>query len=476
MGSSITKTITLLFVLSIAKIGYTQNVFNEAFDEGNISNHSANALEHNGDFIFTQKIFKNTNTHIEAVKLDSLGNLLQKESVIVDSNLNINYGYAGSFQDLSSNEFCQLYHVALDSGINLVFFDSDLIVIRNEYFDFNFFLNASIVKQINDSTLLILGRIQNSSTFDLFLINTDLQGNERWRTIFGESGKNDYGFAIEYVNNKILVGGQTYYTGQIAHPHIFEFSNSGQLLFDTTYLQFDNGGQIIYHNTYGIFLYSTRNNYPISVYPIIHRINSDYSISWSNEYFMDAKLVTSGAMTINDNGIISLVGNKLENNVITGLFFQINNNGDSLGAKLIDHISGETAYLFNIRPTSDGGYILAGETDAPTQDSWIVKVNAWGCDNIPCVVGINEQPRNEDNELNCYPNPSNGWGTLKGSFENGHSANEIKIFNSLGQLVFSKTIVAKEFEMEVNLPSSGLYLVNLYQRDMVVKSLKWVVR
>ena len=471
-----TKHLLLLLMFFVPLMGNTQNVFNKAFDEGNAANHTANALEYSNQYYFTQKSFISGNAVLEALILDTIGQLLQKKSLVIDSNYNIFYGYAGSLQRLTNNEFCQQYHIALDSTINLLFFDASLNVIRNTHYNLGNYVNAGIIKQINDSTLLMLGRVKNTTKYNLFLINTDLQGNERWRTTFGEIDKDDYGFAIEHINNKILVSGQTYYTGQIAHPHIFEFNNSGQLLFDTTYTQFDNGGTIIYHENFGLYLYSSFNNYPTSMYPIILKINNDYTIHWSNEYFKNEKLVSSGAMTINNDGIISLAGNKMVNNVTTGLFFQINSNGDSLKTKLIEHIPGKTAYLHNIRPTSDGGYILAGQTNTTSQDSWIVKVNSWGCDELPCTVSVLEQSKNEDGNLNCYPNPSNGLGTIKGSFENANSTNRIKVFNSLGQLVFSKTIAAKEFEMEVNLPSSGLYLVVLYQKNVPVQNQKWMVK
>ena len=475
MGSSITKCIILFFVLSIAQLGNTQNVFNKAFDEGNISNTTPNTLEAFGKYYFVQKIFKNGNTHLEAVIIDTTGAILQKNEIVTNSNLNIYSGYSGSLQILSTQELCQLYHTALDNSVNLVFFDENLNVTRDVQYDFGYFLNASVIKQVNDSTIIILGRIENSGTFNLFLINTDLQGNERWRTIFGEQGKDDYGYSIENINNKILVGGQTYSTSQIAHPHLFEFNFSGNIVFDTIYSDYNNGGFLSYKNNYGLYL-SSSINVTNGKQPAILKVNSDYSIEWGKIYFKNTAFAYLGKLVVTDNGIISTSGDIVINNVVNGLFFQINHNGDSLGSKLLDYIPGERAQFHDIRPTSDGGYILAGETHAPSQDSWIVKVNEWGCDNIPCIVSVAEAPKNDKGELICYPNPSNGFGTLKGSFKNAGSKNDIKVFNSLGQLVFSKSITNKEFEMEVNLPNSGLYLVNLYQGGVLVRSLKWVVR
>jgi hypothetical protein len=182
-----------------------------------------------------------------------------------------------------------------------------------------------------------------------------------------------------------------------------------------------------------------------------------------------------GPHVISDNGTITTAGSNWENGLAEGLFFQSNHLGDSLGSKLIEHIPGERAQFDDIRPTSDGGYILAGETHIPGQDSWIVKVNAWGCDNIPCIVSVNE-PEISKGELNCYPNPTKVAGTISGSlsFVNGES--EIKVFNSIGQLIQTIPITQKDFEVRVNLSQNGLYLVNLYQGNELIQSRKWVVR
>ena len=460
MGSSIIKIGLIIFILSMAKFSHAQNVFNKAFDEGNISNTTPNVLEAFGKYYFVQKIFKNGNTHLEAVIIDTVGAVFQKTKIATNPTLNIFYGYSGSLQILSTQELCQLYHTALDSGVNLVFFNENLHVIRDIHYDFNFFLNAAVIKQVNDSTLITLGRIQNSSTFDLFLINTDLQGNERWRTIFGEPGKDDYGRSIELVNNEIIVGGQTFENSTTAHPHLFRFNIQGNLVFDTTYSSFSNGGALVYHTNYGLFLSASVNNNGI-YNPAIIKLNQNLTVNWSKVYFKESSFSSLGKIVIRDNGIISTSGLKVVNNVITGLFFQTNQYGDSLNTKLIDHIPGKRAQFHDIRPTSDGGYIMAGETNNPSQDSWIVKVNAWGCDELPCTVSVPKQPKTDNGILTCYPNPSNGLGTVKGSFENANSTNQIKVFNSLGQLVFSKSIVTKEFELEVNLPSIWLICIRV---------------
>ena len=475
MGGSIVKVTTLLIILSIAQMGNTQNVFNKAFDNANLANYSTNVLEWNHEYYVMQKIYTGNSNALEVIKLDSSGQIILKEIIIEDSNNSIRYGYAGSFQIINDTELCQLYRVNNDNALYLAYFDQNINVSRTFRYAFNSDVYPGLINNINDSTLLILGLTYDTTNLDLVLINTDLQGNERWRTTFGETGKDNYGFSIEFASNHIIVGGQTLINGSTSHPSIFKFNQTGTLVFDTTYTQYSSGGHFFTHPSFGWYM-SAAMDTSSRYYPVLLKLNTNFTVSFAKTYFSNEKYVSIGQHKINDAGIITSAGMQIVNNLITGIFFQTNHNGDSLGSKLLDHIPGERAQFHDIRPTSDGGYILAGETRAPSQDSWIVKVNEWGCDNIPCIVSVAETPKNDKGELNCYPNPSSGFGTLKGSFKNADSNNDIKVFNSLGQLVFSKSITTKEFETEVSLPNSGLYLVNLYQGNELVNSLKWVVQ
>ncbi|MFT6802674.1 MAG: hypothetical protein ACJA2N_001864 [Salibacteraceae bacterium] len=470
MGRSISKILLIIITLVVPFIGHTQSVFNKAFDASNTANRTSNALELNGSYYFTQKTFKNNDVQIEAVELDSMGNVLNKKDIVTNTLYNLFYGYAGSFQYLSNNEFCQLYKVGPDSSLRLVFFDTNLVVIRDVEVYQGYYTGAYTIKQINDSTIIIVGQVWTSSG-DIIVIDTDLQGNSRWQTIIGDPNKSDVGFDIEVLNSKILISGHTYDLG----PHIYELDYGGTLIFDTIYSNYDFGRNIKYHPNFGLyFLVDNENRGNSQRYPILLKLNLDYTINWEKEYFKNDLLTYFQQFTIRDDGVLTFGGGFVDND-FRGLFFQVNHNGDSLGSKLIDHIPGERAQFHDIRPTSDGGFILAGEAHTPGQDSWIVKVNAWGCDNIPCVVSVNE-PEISIGELNCYPNPTNGAGTISGSLSSLNGESKIKVFNSIGQLIQTISITQKDFEVQVNLSQNGLYLVNLYQGAELIQSRKWVVR
>ena len=456
-------------------LGYNQSVFNKAFDESNTANHTANALEYLDQYYFTQKVFIGGAAVFQAVCLDSNGSIIKKEPIVIDSVKNIFYGYSGSLQRLTTNEFCQLYKTGGDSILQLVFFDDSLEVTRTVAYAVNLFTGPCIVKQANDSTLLLLGQVSNPNYWDLVLINTDLQGNERWRTVFGEPGKDDYGYTIEVIQNEIYVGSQVYYDNVIAHPQIVKLNFGGQVIFDTTFLDIDNGGSFVYHEQYGFYLYGSRNNFPTSLYPVISKLDSNLEIVWSKEYFKNAQLVNTGSMTISDMGIITMAGSQVFGNSNSGVFFQIDQFGDSIGSKILEHSPGAKSSFDGIRPTSDGGYIMAGQTNAPTQDSWIVKVNGWGCDNIPCIVNVDEAEE-QTGSLNCFPNPTRSSGTISGSLPFFNPSTQVSVFNALGQLVYTFPVTQREFTFVVDFLVQGMYLVVVSDGEGIIQQQKWVVR
>ncbi|MGB0806761.1 MAG: hypothetical protein ACPGRC_08725, partial [Salibacteraceae bacterium] len=180
MGRSVNKIALIVITLVMPFLGYNQSVFNKAFDVNNAPNFSSDVLEIDDGYLFTQRADYNGFSHIQLIKLDTLGNVLDSNT-LVQSTFPLFNGFSGSLQQLTSNEFCQHYKVGPDSAIRLVFFGEDLNVIRDIKYSLNDFAGRGVVKQTNDTTLLLLGQVVNPNYWDLVLINTDLQGNERWR-------------------------------------------------------------------------------------------------------------------------------------------------------------------------------------------------------------------------------------------------------------------------------------------------------
>jgi hypothetical protein len=66
--------------------------------------------------------------------------------------------------------------------------------------------------------------------------------------------------------------------------------------------------------------------------------------------------------------------------------------------------------LYDIKPTSDGGFVSAGwfaHSIDNTQDTWVIKVDSFGCLVPGCELTSVPKIERSITALNIYPNPAN---------------------------------------------------------------------
>jgi hypothetical protein len=99
-----------------------------------------------------------------------------------------------------------------------------------------------------------------------------------------------------------------------------------------------------------------------------------------------------------------------------------------------------------------GTNILYNNGIAGTDDMFIAKLDAF--------AGI-EEIANEENNINVYPNPSDGAFTIRQPAD-GTLQPSIYIYNSLGKLVYKKEKAAQGYEV-INLSaySKGIYFIKV---------------
>lgn len=94
---------------------------------------------------------------------------------------------------------------------------------------------------------------------------------------------------------------------------------------------------------------------------------------------------------------------------------------------------------------------------------------------INTPIGLNETANSKFELMNLYPNPSNSNATLRFSSPKS-SIVKLNVFNTLGKVIFTKTIDSKQGENEFNLNvkdlPSGIYICSLeYEGKTITKKL-----
>jgi hypothetical protein len=122
-----------------------------------------------------------------------------------------------------------------------------------------------------------------------------------------------------------------------------------------------------------------------------------------------------------------------------------------------------------------GSSVLAGfstlEVPGPLHGyAWLMKVDANGCMDAPCVVGTTTaevQPL----YLSVYPNPAHS--TVSIVLPNGIEFEQIKIYDQLGSCVWQHLIVigdSKSQVLDISGIPSGIYFLHAEGRENVVKT------
>lgn len=151
-----------------------------------------------------------------------------------------------------------------------------------------------------------------------------------------------------------------------------------------------------------------------------------------------------------------------------------------------DTLSG---FIYDMRQTADGGYILVGETkdDAvfpfvgPIQRGWLIKVDSNGCEwaGSPCnPTHISPIKEAFDAGFTVYPNPSKGTLVIarhEAIYNKQSETINTKIFDLLGRIIHQQSLhfTNKEATLNLNLPSATYILelkdeAGIVQRERIV--------
>jgi hypothetical protein len=134
-------------------------------------------------------------------------------------------------------------------------------------------------------------------------------------------------------------------------------------------------------------------------------------------------------------------------------------------------------FLYDVEPTADGGFAAAGfltpSTDT-TQDTWVIKVDSFGCMEPGCEVISVPEIEMAIAALKIYPNPSNGILNIKITPSSQRSETpdgyEFELYDMLGKRVYQSILYRDVNTISVSQLPPGVYTYHLGTsvRGMVV--------
>ena len=362
------------------------------------------------------------------------------------------------------------------------------------YGDTTNFQTGRHMRQTLDGGFILLADDKTNNA-SYWVIKTDSMGNVAWQQNYGGpqfegpthiAVCNDGGYIF---TGGTQSGGVNPSTGNI---RITKIDSVGNVVFNKFFgeTETDNAWSIEPTKDGGyIFGGSLRTPSDMRTKPYVLRLDSLGDTLWTRTYTPPAGNGSGNGFRIlfelPDGNFIG-AGQEFFTDSLTfgrsdGLIIKLKPNGDTLWHKTyrIPYMNalGTDFLIYDIRPTTDGGFICGGVVypsppDTGTQDMWVFKIDSNGCvDTSNCwvSVGITEEVTHKKENLLIYPNPTNGVVTIEIPNPQIYSG-VFQLIDLTGKEVLTKTINSNFTQLDVGWLPKGLYFYRYLDKTQQVSS------
>ena len=474
----------IILWLLAANFSYAQIRFNYNYDFNNNLNQSSNILCLNGSYLIIEQIddYDSLNTGIGIRKLDSLGTELWVKKIYRKKAL-LYPGFSNSCQIVNGNTILissgfidTLNYEQRAQGSILAINTNGDSLWQKTYgglWKDGFYSSALD----DDNNIVSVGFYHTSSTsYDAWAVKTDTLGNVIWDKKFGGINGDVFSSVIQADDGGYYLAGASNSFNSYDDAFLVKINVDGNLLWQKTFstpLADGINGIILSNNK----LYLA--GYQYTDYPLTNKFDGMLLITDLDGTLISSK-VLGGATLSNSfrtkpialaDGSIIVAGEsrtQINPNAPWGWLFKFNQDGDSIWARTYYNNPNAPNYIYDLKATADGGFIMAGTTvdslgGVGAQNSWVLKVDEFGCELENCQIydGL-AVIQEEQNQLKIYPNPNNGNFSLEYSVS--QSSGWLYVYDVNGKEVCKEYIspytTIKNLQLNGQL-AKGMYAISL---------------
>ncbi|MGB9700612.1 MAG: hypothetical protein ACPL5I_14645 [Thermodesulfobacteriota bacterium] len=236
---------------------------------------------------------------------------------------------------------------------------------------------ANEVIQTSDGGYIIVGE----SSDNAYVIKTDSSGNSIWEKSYG-TGQKGIGYSIIQTSDGYIIAGERVLTGRTdSDIWIFKIDSSGNNIIweknfgDTGY---DTAYSIKLTSDGGFIAAGKKSSVAGDADFWIAKLKSNGDLDWEKTYGSSYDEIAYSIQQTSDGGFILAGETKTSGGDTDFLILKLDANGGVVWEKTYGSSGNDVAR--SIQQTSDGGYIVAGETTTAAGDTdfWVLKLDANG--------------------------------------------------------------------------------------------------
>jgi len=477
------KTILYTIILCVITISYNaqSNIFSKLYNYDNFNDAAASIIETNdGNFLFVG----GSSSRNLIVKINFQGDTLWSKqydlSIGVDNALSVvelangNFLLAGSLHDTAT--------VTAKGYLMLVNAQGDSLWVKQYGTSSGINGDRAVSLALTpDGGFVVAGYTVLGPSFaslDAWVFKTDSVGNMLWQKQFDEHGLDDvFNKVIVTSDGNIVCAGATVLNSVNGKDYVVKLNQQGDTIWTKEF------GGVACGETYDINITADSGFIGCGGICIngdirarVYKLDNLGNLIWDNDFARSngpSEIYNFVSIHEMPNGNFMAAGADYDltqtqpGDAPRIRMMEFNANGDSIWSKQYPHSTGtDDDYLFDMKPTADGGYIMCGYVihNSPTNnDALVIKVDSNGCADTTCqlAVGIDapQPPKGEWVEL--YPNPNNGSFTIRLTQLVSEEVT-IEVYDMFGkQIHYKKPNTPTEIQLDLGNVPKGLYFVSI---------------
>ena len=247
------------------------------------------------------------------------------------------------------------------------------------------------IQQTYDGGFIIAGwtKSYGAGDKDVYLVRTEANGDTIWTNTYGGATSYDWGLSVQQTaDGGFVVAG---YTGRVsggiddADMYVVRTNANGDTIWTRTYggALNDEASSIQETNDGGFIIAGRTSSFGAGGSSDVYLVKTDSAgdTLWTKMYGGDWADGANSVQQTTDGGyIIAGLGNPPATTGLEFYLIKTESNGDTLWTRLYGGSENDVAY--SVKQTSDGGFILAGDTDSfgPSTISsfYVVRTDATG--------------------------------------------------------------------------------------------------